>query len=97
MPYVDSFNAYYDNQLGAFISSNRQRERLMKKKGLHYAEDNPKQREIRKMGEYFRGKYGDRPLDQKAKREWESASRDFAKREQRERVRKGLEAQYGRG
>lgn len=96
MPVVDSFREYYDPVLKRFISSNRQRERLMKKEGVHYAEDNPKNRELRKMAEYFKGKRGDRYLDGKGQKEWEKATKEFARKEFRERVEKDYDQRHGR-
>ena len=55
VPKVDNFFKYYDQQLGCYVTSAHERRRLMKKQGVHYAEDNPKNRELFKQAKYLRG------------------------------------------
>ena len=69
---------YYDQQLGTTITNLRQKEKLLEKKGLHYSEDNPKFRELRKMSESYLGKDGRRSLDDKAKAEFTKLTQNMA-------------------
>lgn len=88
---IDTFNPYYDKQLGCEVSSVRQKVRLLERKGLHYSEDNPKVRELSRLThEYSRnGKIV-------ATKEFESVSRGLAKRDLHERIDKDIERRYGR-
>ncbi len=88
---VSNITAYKDNQLGVTITSNYQREKLMKKQGLHYAEDNPKNRAIRKQADYYLGKKGEKAMDKKANKEFQRETQKYARKDFKGRVEKGLE------
>jgi hypothetical protein len=77
---VDNFVPYFDNSLGIYITSVRQKVKLLEKKGLHYSEDNPAFREKRKLAESYLGKDGRRQLDGKAKKEFTAITQNMARR-----------------
>ena len=86
---VSNVSSYYDKQLGRTISSTYQKNKLLKKQGLHYAEDNPKSKALRKQAEYFLGKKGNKILDTKARKEFNDTTQKHAKQDFRDRVKKG--------
>lgn len=93
---VDNFTPYYDQQLGTHITSLRQKVRLLEKKGLHYSEDNPKVKELRKFAVSYLGSEGKRRLDDRAKREFTNIAQKLTKQDLHERVDKSVEREMGR-
>ena len=79
---------YWDNSLGKMITGPMQRAKLMKQRGVHDANDDPKLREIKKMGDFYT-KNGTIP-DNKARKEMTETFQKKAKEDLHTRVDKSI-------
>ena len=59
---IDAFNEVYDRDLGSSYSSIHEKQKLMKEKGITYAEDFKQNRDLGKEAEFKFGKQGNRKM-----------------------------------